>query len=110
MKNMATSSASRLAGALITVAIGVAPACSIRDEIVNLRADGDLAKATIQRELGVTAHVGMRIEKRTGGPGVLVTVTIDDIPAMDARDLKGKVDAIVRRSFKRSVSRVDLVL
>ena len=110
MKKTKMDNARRVFLTFVILSIGASPACSIRDQVVDLRADGESVKAAIVRDLGVTAHVGMRIEGASAGSGVLVSVKMDEIPVMDARTLKEKVDAIVRRSFKRPVARVDLVL
>jgi hypothetical protein len=84
--------------------------CSIREDIAGLRADTEAAKSTIQREIGVAAHIGLRVEKVGDGSNIVVNVRLEDIPAMGARELKENVSRIVRSSLRNPVARVDHVL
>ena len=95
---------------LLIIVAWMVVGCSIRDQLVELRANGESARSAIQAGVGVACHVGMRLEKTGGEPVIVVTVRLDDVPSLNARDLKANIGAMVQRSFQGKVTRVDLIL
>ena len=72
--------------------------------------DGEETQAAIKAQLGVDNAVGFNEFQGLDGHKLTVNVELRSTPSGDAKELKAKIEAIVRAHFHGSVDRVNVVL
>ncbi len=93
-------------GIVATVALALAPACSMSEQVQHATEDSVKAKAEIGRAFGVDVSVTYRVFVGTGGKRLDVQVRFAQPPPGSASEVKDRVTEIVKRSFRDPVTSV----
>jgi hypothetical protein len=93
-------------GIIAAVAIALAPACSMSEQVQQAKEDSEKARAEIRREFGMDALVSYRVFVGTGGKRLDVQVHFAQPPPGIASKMKDQVTDIVKRTFRDPVTSV----
>jgi len=97
-------------GIIAAVALVLAPACSMGEQVQRAKEDSEKARAEIHRVFGLDALVTYRVFVGAGGKRLDVQVHFAQPPAGNAAQLKDEVTDIVRHTFRDSVTSVSVSL